>query len=37
LLAAGNSDSDFYNAIEKHLGVKQQNLNTFIRKELEKY
>jgi hypothetical protein len=27
-----NSNVEFYNAIEKHIGVKQENLNKFIRK-----
>jgi hypothetical protein len=37
LLSYGSSDSDFYSAIENELGIKQENLNEFIRKELEKY
>jgi hypothetical protein len=31
------SSAEFYSAIEKHIGVKQENLNEFLRKELEKY
>lgn len=37
LLSYGSSDADFYSAIENELGVKQTNLNEYIRKELEKY
>jgi hypothetical protein len=37
LLKAGNTDEDFYKAIEKYFGVKRENLNTFLRKEIGKY
>jgi hypothetical protein len=37
LLNSGNTAEDFYKGIEKHLGVKRENLNEFIRNELEKY
>jgi hypothetical protein len=32
---AGKSYIDFYNAIEKQLGIKQQGINSWIRKELK--
>ncbi len=31
---AGKEDLDFYNAIEKYLGIKKQELNSVIRKDL---
>ena len=37
LLSAGTTDEDFYKAIEKYLGVKRENLNVFLRKEIGKY
>ena len=37
LLSAGNSDEDFYKAIEKYFGVNRENLNTYLRKEISKY
>jgi len=37
LLSAGNSDEDFYKAIEKYFFVKRENLNTYLRKEISKY
>lgn len=37
LLEWGRSDEDFYKCIEIVLGIKKENLNEFIRKELEKY
>ena len=37
LLTYGNKEKDFYSAMEKELGVKQKNLNTFFRQELEKH
>jgi hypothetical protein len=37
LKVPNNSNVEFYSAIEKHIGVKQENLNEFLRKELEKY
>jgi hypothetical protein len=36
-LNAGKSDEDFYKCIEIVLGVKRENLNQFLRKEIEKY
>jgi hypothetical protein len=36
-LNAGKSDQDFYKCIEIVLGVKRENLNQFLRKEIEKY
>jgi hypothetical protein len=37
LLRAGSKDEDFYNTVEKYFGVKRENLNEFIRKEVAKY
>jgi hypothetical protein len=37
LLNFGSSDLNFYNAITSLFGVKQENLNEFLRKELEKF
>jgi len=38
MMNTGKEDLDFYNGIEKYLGIKKQNLNSVIRKELkEKY
>lgn len=37
LKVPNGSSAEFYSAIEKHIGVKQENLNEFLRKELEKY
>lgn len=34
LMQSGNTDTDYYQAIEDFLGVKQANLNAYIRKEL---
>lgn len=34
MLNSGTHKEDYYNAIEKYLGVKRQNLNTFIRNEI---
>ena len=31
----GNSDEDYYKAIEKYLGVKRADLNEYIRKQIE--
>lgn len=36
MLNAGKKEVDFYNAIEKYLGIKRQELNNVIRKELKK-
>ena len=35
LLKSGNTDEDFYKAVEKHFNVKKENFGAFIRKELE--
>ncbi len=35
MMNVGKEDMDFYNAIEKYLGIKRQDLNFIIRKELE--
>jgi len=35
MMNSGKEDLDFYNAIEKYLGIKKQELNSVIRKELE--
>ena len=32
---SGKSDDDYYNAIEKYLGIKRSNLNTYLRKQLK--
>lgn len=32
---SGKSDKDYYNAIEKYLGVKKSDLNYYLRKQLE--
>ncbi|HET8804664.1 MAG TPA: hypothetical protein VFM72_08805, partial [Aequorivita sp.] len=32
---SGKSDNDYYNAIEKYLGIKKSNLNTYLRKQLK--
>jgi hypothetical protein len=37
LLKSGNTDEDFYKAVEKHFGVKKENFGTFIRNELKNY
>lgn len=37
LLGSGSSDVELYNAIEKQLGVKRENLNEFLKAELNKY
>jgi hypothetical protein len=37
LLSSGKSEKDFYEAIEKYMGVTKEGLNKFIRRELEKY
>jgi hypothetical protein len=37
LKVSNSSNAEFYAAIEDELGVKRENLNKFIRKELEKY
>ena len=37
LKVSNESNAEFYSAIEKYIGVKQENLNEFLRKELEKY
>jgi hypothetical protein len=37
LFSFGTEDDDFYNAVQTVLGIKQQDLNGFIRKELAKY
>jgi hypothetical protein len=37
LLSFGMEDKDFYNAVQTVLGIKQQNLNQVIRKELAEY
>jgi hypothetical protein len=34
---SGNSDTGVYEIIEKILGIKKENLNEFVRKELMKY
>ena len=35
---AGKEDTDFYNVVEKFIGIKRQELNSVIRKDLkEKY
>ena len=36
LLKFGNTDEDFYKAVEKHFGVKKDNFGAFIRDELKK-
>ena len=36
MMNSGKTKIDFYNAIEKHLGIKQHDLNNKIRKELSK-
>ncbi len=37
LFEAGETNENAYQAIEKVLGVKKQDLNSFLRKELQKY
>ena len=37
LMSFGREEKDFYNAVEVIFGVRQQDLNTFIRKELKSY
>jgi hypothetical protein len=37
LMNAGNDKENVYQAIEKTLGVKRQNFNSFFRKEISKY
>lgn len=37
LLKSGNTDEDFYKAIEKHFNVKKENFGAFIRNELKSY
>jgi hypothetical protein len=37
LLKSGNTDEDFYKAVEKHFNVKKENFGAFIRKELESF
>lgn len=36
-MQSGKSDSDYYNAIEKYLGIHQTELNFYLRNELESY
>lgn len=35
MMNTGKKDIDFYNAIEEYLGIKKQELNSTIRKELK--
>jgi len=35
ILNSGTSDDEFYNTVEKHLGVKRENLNNYIRNDLK--
>ena len=34
-MSSGKSDEDYYNAINKYLGVEQSNLNKYLRKQLQ--
>ena len=34
IMSSGKTDADFYNALEKYLGVKRQDINVWIRGEL---
>lgn len=36
-MQSGKSDSDYYNAIKKYLGIHQTELNFYLRNELESY
>lgn len=37
LMSAGNDKENVYQAVEKVLGIKRQNFNSFFRKEISKY
>ncbi len=37
LLKSGDTDADFYKAIEKHFNVRKEGFGAFIRKELESF
>lgn len=37
MLNSGKTEEDFYRTIEECLGVKREDLNEFIRKEIAKY
>jgi hypothetical protein len=34
-MSSGKTEDDYYNAIEKHLGVEQSELNNYIREQLQ--
>ncbi len=35
LMNSGKTDSEYYNAIEKNLGIRRKNLNVYLREEVE--